>query len=1308
MEHRMENVEDIYPLSPLQQGMLFHSVYAPESGVYVIQYSCVLQGPLDIASFRSAWQRVVARHPMLRAAFIWEKLREPHHAVRAAVELPWREEDWSSLDPQRQQERLSTELAADRQRGFDLARAPLMRFALIRLAAERYGFTWTYHHLLLDGWSCTVLLDELFTIYTALVHGTEPDLAPARPYRAYLDWLAQGDIAEAESFWRRELAGLPGVTRVGIGQPHRAGEAHGDSELFARLPGALAEELSAMTRRHQLTPNTVAQGAWSILLSRYSGETDVTCGMVVSGRPAELPGVEVIVGPFINTLPMRVDVAAAAPVVPWLKRLQERQLTLRRYEYSPLAKIQKWSGIPPETPLFDTLFVFENYPALRRRTGEGPALRVSETQQIESTSYPLTVTAEMAETLRLRVSFDRRIFDAVEIARLLEHLHNVIAALVTVSDGPLGELPILAEAERHQLLRELNDSAAPLAHETSLCRLLEAQVERTPEQVAVLSEQSELTYRELDRHADRLARRLRELGCGRGDRVGVCMERSAELVVALVAVLKTGSAYLPLSPEDPQERLAFMIEDSGVAALLTQDSLLGDLPETSVPVLAVDLRDRGLDAPAGDGFDGGAGPDDPAYVLYTSGSTGRPKAVVVPHRGICNRLLWMQQAYGLTALDAVLQKTPFTFDVSIWEFFWPLLTGARLVVARPGGHRDPRYLADTIGRHGVTVVHFVPSMLRQFLAEPDLSACAGLRLVICSGEALTDDLRDQSLSRLSVELHNLYGPTEASVDVTAWPCVRGDERSGVPIGRPISNLQIYVLDGQLGLAPRGIPGELAIGGVGLAQGYLGRPDLTARAFVPDQHGGEPGARLYRTGDRVRLLPGGEIEYLERIDHQVKVRGFRIELGEIEAVLRQQPSVRDAAVTVEEWEEGHRRLIAYVVARSEEAPSADELKAALALRLPDHMVPALFVFLAALPFTASGKVDRRALPAPSRNRPEASFEPPEGEGERALAEIWAGVLKVGRVGRHDSFFSLGGDSILSLRVLSLARDRRLRLSLQQIYEHPVLRDLARVLSTGETTWESVPPFALIAEQERNRLPRDVEDAYPLARLQAGMLFHSERSPEAALYHDIFSYHLRAPFEAAALEAALARLVARHPVLRTSFALTGFSEPLQLVHRSVPVPLQIDDLRPLGVEERQVALRQWLESERRRPFVWARPPLFRVQIHRLTEEEIQLSLSFHHSILDGWSVAVFLTELFREYLALLGRPVWAEMEPPRLAYRDFVAAERLAISSEEEEAFWADNLARSTPTRIARWPSYPQGISWQVRLPAVLVDGETCRS
>ncbi|HEY0602555.1 MAG TPA: amino acid adenylation domain-containing protein, partial [Herpetosiphonaceae bacterium] len=691
--------------------------------------------------------------------------------------------------------------------------------------------------------------------------------------------------------------------------------------------------------------------------------------------------------------------------------------------------------------------------------------------------------------------------------------------------------------------------------------------------------------------------------------------------------------------------------------------------------------------------------------IYTSGSTGQPKGAMNTHVAIVNRLLWMQDAFGLTVSDRVLQKTPFSFDVSVWEFFWPLLTGATLVVAKPGGHQDSAYLVDLIARERITTLHFVPSMLQVFLDEPQLERCHSLRRVICSGEALPLALQERFFTRLQAELHNLYGPTEAAVDVTWWPCQPNSALHTVPIGRPIANTQIYILDQQLRPVPVGVPGELHIGGVQLARGYLHRPALTAEKFIPDPFSPTANARLYKTGDLARFLPDGAIEYLGRLDFQVKVRGFRIELGEIEAALGQHPQIREVVVVARQDVPGETRLVAYLVENQEPRTKnldagpdgskfsvlgSDSLRRFLHDKLPEYMIPAAFVTLDALPLSPNGKVDRKALPAPDTSRPEleAAFVPPQTPEEQALAEIWQLVLGLERVGVHDNFFALGGDSMRSIRVLSQARDRGLSLSLQQLFQHQTIGELARALDdrpASTSVQPRVEPFGLVVKDDRLQLPGDVEDAYPLGALQVGMLFHSEYNPDSAVYHDIFTQHIRMPFNADAMRAAIRELAARHEILRTSFDLTNYSQPLQLVHRMAEPEFEVEDLRYFSATEQQAAIVAWMDDDKRRPFDWQRAPLMRIQIHRRSDDDIQFSVSFHHAILDGWSLAAMNTELFTLYFAQLGKTTPTLAAPPSSGFRDFIALEQQALSSSETREYWTRTLADSVTELIPRWPA-----------------------
>ncbi|HEY9421467.1 MAG TPA: amino acid adenylation domain-containing protein, partial [Thermoanaerobaculia bacterium] len=865
-------IQDIYELSPLQEGILFHGLYAPGSAVYINQFAFTLSGSVDTAALRAAWQAVAGRHPVLRTSFHWEGLDRPVQVVHREVEIPWRELDERDLPAG-----LAALERAELEEGFDFAGAPLMRLVLVRMAKGGHRLVWTHHHILLDGWSLPLVLGEVFSLYEAARRGEPLVLPPARSYGDYIAWLQEQDLGRAEEFWRRTLRGfttpVPLAPEAVEGQP-------GDYRIARRtLSAANCRAVEAFCRDHRLTPSTLVLAAWGLLASRMTGSEDVLFGAIVSGRPASLPGVESMVGLFINTLPVRLTVAGDRPLLAWLSEVQDTQIEAREYEYSPLAEIQGWSGVPRGTPLFDNLVVYENYPADALRQGPPRSFQVGEVRSSESTGYPLTLQASQPRgELSLRLTYDARLIEPGAAERLLSHTANLLAGFAARPDGWIADLSLLSPEERHQLLFGWNATDRPYPLDRCLHRWIEDQVERSPDAVAVELDEERLTYRELDQRAGRLARHLRGLGVGPEERVAVCMERSLEMVVSLLGILKAGAAYVPLDPEYPRERLAFMLSDSRPRMLLTQKSLLDRLPGWDGPMLC--LGPQGLGEDGGEDLEGFESPDLPAYVIYTSGSTGRPKGVVVPHRGVCNRLIWMQEAYGLTPEDRVLQKTPFSFDVSVWEFFWPLMFGARLVMARPGGHRDGAYLADTIAARRITTLHFVPSMLQVFLEEPGLERCRGLKRVICSGEALPRRLQDRFAERIGTGLHNLYGPTEASIDVTSWAC-QDDGRSTVPIGRPIANTRIYVLDRSLEPVPEGVAGELCIAGVGLARGYLGRPDLTAERFTPDPVSGF-GERIYRTGDLVRWLPDGSLDYLGRLDHQVKVRGFRVEAGEIEA------------------------------------------------------------------------------------------------------------------------------------------------------------------------------------------------------------------------------------------------------------------------------------------------------------------------------------------------------------------------------------------------------------------------------------------
>ncbi|MFT7834710.1 amino acid adenylation domain-containing protein [Saccharothrix sp. BKS2] len=951
--------EDAYPLTPMQAGMVFHGL--GEKGVYFQQTTFVVDGVTDSAAFAGAWQRVVDRTPALRSSVLWEGVAEPLQVVHERVEVPIAFLDWSGLDDAGREERLRELLAEDRERGLDLAAAPLMRLTIARLSPTSVHVLWTFHHVLLDGWSVFHVLSDV------LKRGELPE---RRPFRDYVAWLAEQDGAAAEAHWRRVLGDFDSPTPLPADRPaeHGASSRRVPLELTTEESGRLYE----FAREHRVTPSAVVQAAWALLLARSSGRRDVCFGATVSGRPADLPGVDDITGIFINTLPVRVAVDGAAPVAAWLRALQDTQVESRRFEHVPLTALQAWSGVERGTNLFDSVVVFENYPA---DLAEGMGLR--ELSAEETTSFPLSVTAYPEERLGLLLGYEPAMFDAATVERLARRLRTLLVELVADPDRSVAEVPWLSDDEVRQVLVDWNGTAPATPVDGTIPSLFAAQSARTPDATAVTCAGGSLTYRELDERANRLAHHLLAAGAGPETLVALKFPRSLDLVVAVLGVLKSGAAYLPIDPDYPADRVAYVIEDS--RPVLTLDALpdLTGLPGTAPEVALL--------------------PGNTAYVIYTSGSTGKPKGVVVPHANVVRLLTRTDQWFGFGPDDVWTLFHSYAFDFSVWELWGPLLYGGRLVVVPFEVSRSPRDFARLLVDEGVTVLNQTPSAFYQLIAEaPDLP----VRYVIFGGEAL--DVRKLDAWRGRGALINMYGITETTVHVT-WTHADGT------IGVPIPDLRVYVLDEDLKPVPPGVVGEMYVAGAGLARGYLNRPGLTASRFVANPFG-EPGERMYRSGDLARW-GDGKLDYLGRADQQVKIRGFRVELGEVEAALRAHPHVSQVVVVVNE-----HRLVAYFV--PDKPTTATELREHTARVLPDHMVPAAFVALEKLPLTSNGKLDRVALPAPERDAVTSSdYVEPRTETEAAIAEIWAEVLGVERVGVEDSFFALGGDSIRSLHITS---------------------------------------------------------------------------------------------------------------------------------------------------------------------------------------------------------------------------------------------------------------------------------------------------
>ena len=1063
-------IEDTYPLSPLQQGMLFHTLLQPGSGVDIEQLLCELHEALDVASFQRAWRCVIAGHPVLRTNLRWENLAQPLQDVHAQVDLPWQEQDWRAVPPGEQEQRIADLLGADRRHGIDLARAPLFRLTLLRYGEAEFHLIWTFHHSVLEGRSFLMALREVFAYYEAFRGCRQITLPQPRPYRDYIAWLQQQDFSKNEAFWRETLKGFRAPTPLVVDHaprpPHDGNPGHGSQEL--PLPAQLTSALRALAQENEFTLNTIVQGVWALLLSRYSGEEDVVFGVIRANRRSTIEGADAMIGLFLNTLPLRVRVNPEAALLPWLRGVREQWIAMRGHEQTPLAMVQGWSEVPGGTSLFQSGMMFETYHLDTLLRNQGGAWANRRFRLYLQTNYPLGLAAYDGAELRLRIDFDRSRIDAAAAGRMLGHVRTLLAAIASDPQRKLAQLPLLDSAERLQLLDEWNQTKRDYPQDKCVPQWFVAQAQRAPDAVAVSCDGLSYTYRELHVKAHRLAHHLRALGVGPDVLVGILLERSLDVPVAVLGVLMAGGAFVPLAPDLPPARLGFMLQDTQVRVLLTQTKLLPRLPATQAEVVCVDdgpyeadLKDGNLmEAPPR------ASSQDLAYVIYTSGSTGKPKGVLVTHGQITQHCLGMVDFYGLNPADRVLNFASLEFDVCIESLLPALLAGARVVLRGPD-FWDPATLTLRIHEWGLTVIDLTPSYWQQWMESLDArsatDALGSLRLMICGGDVMpvagVQRWRELHLER--VRLLNMYGPTETTISACGfevdanWSASLALER--VPIGRPLANRCCYILDHRMEPVAIGVSGELYLGGAGVARGYLKREALTAERFLADPFSEKPGMRLYRTGDTARYLPDGNIEFLGRIDHQVKIRGYRIESGEIESTLQQHPAVREAIVAVREDAAGDKRLVAYVTANTSISP-AGELRDYLKQKLPAYMVPSAFVWLDAFPLTPSGKLDRSALPPPGQLPPPpsaATAVAARNDLEIALVSVWERVLGVACVGITDNYFDLGGHSLMALRLVQeMETATGIKFDLADIFSAPSIEGLVARLSLNERNHPSV--------------------------------------------------------------------------------------------------------------------------------------------------------------------------------------------------------------------------------------------------------------
>ena len=1271
------------PLSSGQQRLWFLAQLEPESSAYVIPAAVRIQGPLQPGLLQQALGKIVARHEILRTVFRDEE-GDPRQVILKEIVVPFSVVDLQCHSLADQEIKLEECICCEMNKPFYLSEGALLRAVLVQLGEQEHVLFLAAHHIVADGWSIPILVRELSAFYVAYRNGMSADL-PALPvqYGDYAVWQKSWNESEGRvrqlAYWERQLADL---APLGLPTDHpRNGQsaARGATATFA-ISSPLASRLKLLGVEEEATLFMVVLAAFKILLSRYCNQNQIAVGTPVANR--ERREIHELIGFFVNTLVLYTQANPSASFRELLR--QAKKTVLDAMDNQELPFEQLVDHLQPErtanrNPLFQVMFILENTPPSEMQLGD-ITLRPLEVKG-QTAKFDLTLNLMPEEDgLQGRLNYNCELFEPATIDRMIAHYQQLLKGIAAQPDQAVAELPMLTAAEREQVLVEWNRTAVKYPQAT-IVELFEQQVERTPEAVAVEYADQQLAYGELNCKANQLAHYLQKLGVGPEVQVGICVERSLDLVVSVLGVLKAGAAYLPLDFRYPKERLQFITEDAQVSVLISQRALANQFSQNPARLIVLeDVREE-IEQCSREKVKSEVRAENLAYLIYTSGSTGKPKGVMVTHGNVVRLMRATEGWFGFNEQDVWTMFHSYAFDFSVWEVWGALLYGGRLAVVPYWVSRSPEAFYQLVKERGVTVLNQTPSAFQQFSQEDASKGSAReelkLRLVIFGGEAL-----EMSSLRPWLERHgdakplmvNMYGITETTVHVTYKELKKQTAQGNASlIGARIPDLQLYILH-EMQPVPAGVVGEMYVGGSGVARGYWNRAELTAERFVPHPFSEVGGERLYRTGDLSRYLADGGIEYLGRMDHQVKIRGHRIELGEIEAVLEEHEAVKQAVVMAREDQPGDKRLVAYVIGEREgKRLDVSLMRSYLQSRLPEYMVPAALIVLKSMPLTEHGKLDRKALPRPEWRADEKKYVAPRNAIERELSLIWGDVLGVEHVGVRDNFFELGGDSIISIRVLARCRAAGLKLELRQLIERQTIERLAEVVEEigSKQEEDGGKPFCLVSAEDRKEMPGDVEDAFPLSRLQMGMLFYSENNAATPLYHDINSIHLRAPFQAELLRQAVEEVVERHEVLRASFHISRYSQPLQCIHRRAEIEVEVEDLRHLGAVEQEEALTEYLEAEKSRTFDVGQPGLLRIHVHRRTEDTFQFWFIHHHVILDGWSVASLLTELFSCYIGLQ-KEGWEKRKKLNRKFREFIGAEIQVMKSEEARRFWADQL------------------------------------
>jgi len=1265
------------PASFSQQRLWFlHQLELSEAS-YNVPRAIRLLGSLDIAALRRALAEIVQRHDVFRTHFA--NVDGLLQQIVTSDDIPFAVIDLSSLPRSEREFQTEQLVAAEATRPFDLLHGPVLRTTLLRLGEQEHVLLLTSHHIVSDAWSAQILFSELGELYDAFVSGKPSPLAPLPiQYADFAQWQRewlQGSVLDEQlTYWKKQLAGIGDVLALPTDHPRPAVQTFRGAYKSLTLPRILSEQVAEISRQHGVTQFMTLLAAFAVLLARYTGQEDIVVGSPIAGRNRQ--EIEGLIGFFLNTLVLRTDLSGNPSFSGLLSRVREVALEAYAHQELPFEKLVE--ELEPErslrhSPIFQVMFSSHRHAranfSLRGLTLEH--LRTeSNTSKFDLSLFVSEEPNVKTKGLVCTAEYNTDLFDEATIERLLGHYHRILKTAMAHPEQRVSELQLLTENQREQLVVEWNETGAEVPSGT-ISDLFEAQVVRTPNAVVLKFGEQQLTYEELNGRANQLAHHLLRLGVEPEVRVAICVERSPEMIVGLLAILKAGGAYVPLEPKYPSERISFILGDSQARLLLTQEHLTHSLPVANLKVICLDGDWREIAHESSENPTNGAAPADSAHLIYTSGSTGQPKGVLSSHLASVNRFSWMWRQYPFAPAEVCCQKTALSFVDSIWEIFGPLLQGVPLVIVPEDTVKDPQRFVAALSINRVTRLVLVPSLLRVILeiGEDLARQLSDLRYCVCSGETLSVELATTFREQFpQANLINLYGSSEVAADVTCYEVGNTNGLATIPIGRPIANTRVYILDSHLNPTPVGVPGEIYVGGEGLARGYLNRTELTAEKFVADPFSRESGARLFRTGDIGRYLNDGNIEYRGRRDTQVKVRGFRIELGEIEAQLASQPQVHQAVVIARDDERGEKELLAYVIPAGK-APTNNELRAHLRHKLPDHMIPAVFVLLDKLPLTASGKVNRLALPPPGHVRLEAKeeFVAPRTPTEEILAGIWADVLKTEDVGVNDDFFALGGHSLLLARLAArISNSFQVDLPLRDLFEAPTVARISERIEAARRAAEGFKDEPLISVSRAGNLP--------LSFAQERLWFFDQLEPNSAAYNIPRVLRLTGSLDTRALQQSIDTIVARHEILRTSF-LVDQGKPALSIASSATLKIPVFDVSHLATEAREEKAKELARRETDRSFDLTHAPLFRLGLVKLGAEDHILLLTMHHIVSDGWSIGVFMRELVICYNAMTTD---ASPELPKLMmqYVDFAAWQRQRLSGaalQKQLDYWHKQLA-----------------------------------